>query len=120
MAAEAIVLLIGRDAVGWASLALAAATPGIVWAAIEWRVRQGIRPLRDVTMTVELREDGFQVWVPERSSSWHWAAVRRVTVYRDLWLVRLAPRGAVMLPQQAFTEAQRAEFTAFLDRRALR
>ncbi|WP_353963644.1 YcxB family protein [Streptomyces sp. NBC_00201] len=68
-------------------------------------------------MTAELTEDSLRLSLPDRSSDWRWAAVQRVVDHRDAWLLRLSTHQALILPKEAFTDQQRAEFLAFAERK---
>ncbi|MCD9880218.1 YcxB family protein [Streptomyces guryensis] len=102
---------------GVVSIALMISTPVILGLTLEWRARLGVRYIRRSRMTAELTEDSLRLSLPDRSSNWRWAAVQRVVDHRDAWLLKLSTHQALILPKEAFTDQQRAEFLAFAERK---
>ncbi|MFF4156439.1 YcxB family protein [Streptomyces sp. NPDC001678] len=85
-------------------------------AAVEFGIRRSIKrsaSLIDTPWTVRITERGFGLTTGVSHSEVDWSAYARVTSKAGFWYLRQPNRAAVILPQRAFTEAQRAELTAF-------
>ncbi|MCC3778166.1 YcxB family protein [Streptomyces sp. UNOB3_S3] len=84
--------------------------------AVEYGIRRSIKrsaSLIDTPWTVRITERGLGLTTGVSHSEIDWSAYARVTSKAGFWYLRQPNKAAVILPQRAFTEAQRAELTAF-------
>lgn len=84
--------------------------------AIEFGIRRSIKrsaSLIGTPWTVRITERGFGLTTGVSHSEVDWSAYARVISRGGFWYLRQPNRAAVILPQRAFTEPQRAELTAF-------